>query len=509
MATGLIEQCWWIDCFERDLEGFGLDSYLIKRGAEDQFLVELCSSFILQLSYLVIYSLRQPSLPVFSALSTNSMNSSIPTAAAPGSSSDDVKCLRTTLLISIGDKVGALDECLDALKKSQVSMTRIESRSSLTVECGYDFFVDFTAANKEQINQIVDELNGVSIVKDVRILNAACNAQWFPRKMVDLDTFADKVLEMGEELSSDHPGAKDPVYRKRRYEIVQNAKLYRTGQVLPYIEYTQEEKDTWKAVFRELTSLHATHACREYRHIFPLLEKNCGYREDNIPQLQDVSNFLRVSSGFRLRPVMGLLSPRDFLNGLAFRVFHCTQYVRHHSNPTYTPEPDVCHELLGHVPLFADPGFAEFSQQIGLASLGASEEDIERLSTIYWFTAEFGLCREDGEIRAYGSGLLSSTGELKYSLSDKPQLLPFDPEKMAKQKYPITEYQPVYFVADTFTDATEKFCEYAAKMERPFQVRYDPYTETIQVLDNKTQLYHFANSIKNDMKVLTSALEKF
>jgi phenylalanine-4-hydroxylase len=205
---------------------------------------------------------------------------------------------------------------------------------------------------------------------------------------------------------------------------------------------------------------------------------------------------------------MGLLTSRDFLNSLAFRVFHSTQYIRHHSKPFYTPEPDVCHELLGHVPLFCDPDFANFSQEIGLASLGASDADIEKLSTIYWFTVEFGLCHQGNEIRAYGAGLLSSFGELEYSLSDKPEKLPFNPNSTALQKYIVTEFQKVYFVAESFKDAQEKVREFAKTLNRRFSVRYNPYTESIEVLDNKEKILRYAQNIKNNFVTLVDSLER-
>jgi phenylalanine-4-hydroxylase len=206
---------------------------------------------------------------------------------------------------------------------------------------------------------------------------------------------------------------------------------------------------------------------------------------------------------------MGLLSSRDFLNGLAFRVFHSTQYVRHHSKPHYTPEPDVCHELLGHVPLFANSDFAAFSQEIGLASLGASDEDIQRLATIYWFTVEFGLCRDtNNDLKAYGAGLLSSFGELKYSLSGDPELSDFDPNVTCLTPYPITSYQPKYFVARSFSIAQVQVREFAAKLARPFAVQYDPYTCTVQVLDSREKIKNYIMEIKGHLDCAIDAISK-
>jgi len=311
------------------------------------------------------------------------------------------------------------------------------------------------------------------------------------------------------ELSSDHPGFVDASYRERRKKIVEIAMTYRHGDKIPRTEYTKEEIDTWRTVYNELKKLYRSHACRQLNYVFPLLEQNCGYSPDNIPQLEDVSRFLQECTGWRLRPVQGLLTARDFLNGLAFRVFHSTQYIRHHSMPLYTPEPDVCHELLGHVPLFADPDFADFSQEIGLASLGATDDDIEKLATCYWFTVEFGICKEDGKMRAYGAGLLSSFGELKYCIGgdeEKPKYLEFDPFTAYAQKYPITNYQPLYFVANSFQDAKEKMIRFAKSLDRPFTLRYNPYTQSVDMLDSNLKIIRVIKDIQSQLSTLQAAL---
>jgi len=205
------------------------------------------------------------------------------------------------------------------------------------------------------------------------------------------------------------------------------------------------------------------------------------FSRDNIPQLQDISEYLSSKTGFVVRPVSGLLSSRDFLNGLAFKVFFSTQYIRHHSKPLYTPEPDVCHEVLGHVPMFANPEFAAFSQEIGLASIGATDEQILELARVYWFSVEFGLCMEGSERKAYGAGLLSSFGELEYSMGEEPSLREFDPFDAGKMDYPITTYQPLYYVANSFQDAQERMRAYAQSLKRPFGVRYNSITSSLDI----------------------------
>uniref|UniRef100_A0A8D1HSA5 Phenylalanine-4-hydroxylase n=1 Tax=Sus scrofa TaxID=9823 RepID=A0A8D1HSA5_PIG len=375
-----------------------------------------------------------------------------------------------SLIFSLKEEVGALAKVLRLFEENGINLTHIESRPSRLKKDEYEFFTHLDKGSMPTLSDIIKILRHDigATVHELSRDKKKDTVPWFPKTIQELDRFANQILSYGAELDADHPGFKDPVYRTRRKYFADIAYNYRHGQPIPRVEYTEEEKKTWGTVFKNLKSLYQTHACYEYNHIFPLLEKYCGFCEDNIPQLEEVSQFLQSCTGFRLRPVAGLLSSRDFLGGLAFRVFHCTQYIRHASKPMYTPEPDICHELLGHVPLFSDRSFAQFSQYI------------EKLATIYWFTVEFGLCKQEDSIKAYGAGLLSSFGELQYCLSGEPKLLTLELEKTAVQEYTVTEFQPVNF---------------AATIPRPFSVRYDPYTQRIEVLDNTQQLKILADSI--------------
>merc|ERR1711875_117000 len=415
-----------------------------------------------------------------------------------------------SIIYSLTEAVGALAESLKIFKKHKVNLKHIESRSSTRLP-GYEFMVELDQ-QKGEVAGALEEIKNASRYCQIITSFYKDNKDtvpWFPSKIQDLDRFANQILSYGSELDSDHPGFTDPVYRARRKEFADIAFNYKHGTPIPKVNYTEQERGVWKVVFNNLKRLYKTHACYEHNHVFPLLEENCGYSEDDIPQLQTVSDFLKSVTGFQLRPVAGLLSSRDILAGLAFRVFHSTQYIRHHTRPNYTPEPDVCHELLGHVPLFADPAFAQFSQEIGLASLGASDEYIEKLATCYWFTVEFGMCRQNGELKAYGAGLLSSFGELEWCLSGKPELRSFDPEKTGSQKYPITEHQPVYFVTDSFESAKQKMTDFASTIPRPFGVRYDAYTQSIQLLDSKRQIQMLIQNINSEIRTLCDAFNKF
>lgn len=134
--------------------------------------------------------------------------------------------------------------------------------------------------------------------------------------------------------------------------------------------------------------------------------------------------------------------------------------------------------------MFAHQDFADFSQEIGLASLGASEIELKRLAAIYWFTIEFGICLDSKRAKkAYGAGIMSSFGELEYCVTKQPEFRPFDPYVIAQDhvNFPISEMQPLYFVAESFSTAKSQIIDYCENISRPFNVSYNQKTNTIEV----------------------------
>ena len=260
------------------------------------------------------------------------------------------------------------------------------------------------------------------------------------------------------QLDPDHPGFRDSDYRARRNQIAQLAMNYRPGDSIPDAPYTADEHRVWQTIWQALRPAHQKHACSPYLEAL----KRLDFSDACIPQLGEVNEKVQAISGFRLEPVAGLVQPRVFLENLADGVFLCTQYIRHHSTPLYTPEPDVVHEIVGHGVTLACPQLAELNRLFGQAVRRTTSPDaLERLSRVYWFTVEFGVLREDGAVKAYGTGLLSSAGELEEMRAARLQ--PFDLAAASFEKYDPTHFQPALFCADSFDSMYETLREYLVR----------------------------------------------
>ncbi|RDI64337.1 phenylalanine 4-monooxygenase [Nocardia pseudobrasiliensis] len=260
-------------------------------------------------------------------------------------------------------------------------------------------------------------------------------------------------------LSDEHPGVHDQVYRSRRNAIAAMALSYRPGEPLPHVEYTDEEQEVWRIVSAELARKHLKYASAEVL----AGEERLGLPTDHIPQLDEVTAKLVPLSGFQYVPAAGLVPLRQFFGSFADRTFHSTQYIRHHSAPLYTPEPDSIHEIIGHANQLASPRFAAIYAEVG-AAVARLETDaaLKFLADVFWFSMEFGVVREQGEVRCYGAGLLSSYGEIEEFRG--AQLRPLNIREMGTAVYDITHYQPVLYCAESIAEIEDVVGGFFASM---------------------------------------------
>ncbi len=247
------------------------------------------------------------------------------------------------------------------------------------------------------------------------------------------------------ELEPGHPGLGDEGYVQRRrglFEVCRAARL--KGEPPPLIDYTDEEQRIWGEVTPKLDELHVRHASQVYLQA----KRELGISENRIPQLRHLSEHLEKVTGMHLVPAEGPIPYRTFYSYIAERGFPCTQFIRHGSKPEFTPEPDMIHDCLGHVPPQLNRDYAELLTLIGRAVVTVDSGDkVLALKRLSWFSVEFGLITEEGQTKVFGAGILSSIGEIPNSLfSPDVERRPFVTNEVIDTDYDSSRMQDLLFV---------------------------------------------------------------
>jgi phenylalanine-4-hydroxylase len=251
------------------------------------------------------------------------------------------------------------------------------------------------------------------------------------------------------ELEPGHPGLGDDAYIRRRkdlFALCRKHRLERLGP--PLVEYTPEETRIWQEVSPKLDELHQKYASV----IYLKAKRDLAITTDVIPQLRHLSERVKRETNMHLVPAEGALPYRTFYQYIAERGFPVTQFIRHGSHPEFTPEPDMIHDCLGHVPPLMNRDYAELLTLVGKAASATDRGDyVLALKRFCWFSIEFGLMEEAGETKVFGAGILSSTGEIPNSLFSKDVTRrPFVTDVVIATDYDPSRMQDNLFVAPSF-----------------------------------------------------------
>jgi phenylalanine-4-hydroxylase len=263
-----------------------------------------------------------------------------------------------------------------------------------------------------------------------------------PNSIIEPPDVAELELEPG------HPGLGDEGYILRRKEIWDLCRRHRLENLgPPRIDYNAEETRIWREVSPKLDALHRKHASA----IYLKAKDELGISQDDIPQLRDLSKLLERETRMHRVPAEGPLPYRVFYTYIGQRGFPVTQFIRHGSHPEFTPEPDMIHDCLGHVPPLMNQDYAELLTLIGkAASTTPDPKQLLALKRFSWFSIEFGLIEETSVIKVFGAGILSSTGEIPFSLSDKVRRRPFITDEVIETDYDPSRMQDQLFISPSF-----------------------------------------------------------
>jgi phenylalanine-4-hydroxylase len=217
--------------------------------------------------------------------------------------------------------------------------------------------------------------------------------------------------------------------------------------------YTPEQHAIWTDLCSRRMLQLEEHACAEYLEGMGKLR----IQLDQMPDFARINSLLTPRTGWQLTAVSGFMPGEAFFEMLAARQFPTTTWIRNRDSLEYTPEPDIFHDVFGHVPMHAHPVFADFLQQYGevCAGLTGSPEKLERIGRLFWYTVEFGVIRQNGKIKLYGSGLISSNGESTNVIEQKPEIRDFELETVLNTTVKVDEFNPVLYAVESFDQIYE------------------------------------------------------
>jgi phenylalanine-4-hydroxylase len=230
-----------------------------------------------------------------------------------------------------------------------------------------------------------------------------------------------------------------------------------------YAAYTDEQHAVWAELVGRVHPNVQKHAAREYLEGFEII----GLQPDRLPNLAEISKRLGPRTGWSSTPVSGFLPAPAFFEMLANRLFPTTTWLRSRESLEYTPEPDIFHDVFGHVPMHAHRIFGDFLEHYGRVCAGAGDQTIlEKLGRLFWYTVEFGLIRQDGEIKVYGSGVISSAGECQNVVNGGCAIHNFSLDEVINTPVKVDELQKILFAVNSFDQIYEAMHEAEQRVER-------------------------------------------
>lgn len=253
-----------------------------------------------------------------------------------------------------------------------------------------------------------------------------------------------------------------------------------------WAHYTVEDHTTWRTLYARLEKLLPNYACEEFVHGMHRLDIG----KDAIPDFRDLTRRLSALTGWSVVAVPGLVPDDIFFDHLANRRFPAGNFIRKPDQLDYIEQPDVFHDVFGHVPMLAHPVFADYMQAYGQGGLRALQgfDMLPNLARLYWYTVEFGLIRTHGGLKIYGAGIASSSAETVYAIDDpSSNRIAFDLERVMRTRYRIDDFQETYFVIDSFDQLfRETYSDFAPVYAR---LREGPTHEPGTVLPADTVIH--------------------